>query len=622
MGANFVARESDYQPRHGGDWGSYDAETQAAFRPLGAFRSKFCGILDSVVEAGFSSLDLWTAHLHYEWATPEHVAVAIEETTARRLRISSYAGGFGATVEEFRACCRLAEHLRIRILGGGSPLLESDRGAFVRTLREFGLFFALENHPEKSPEEILARIGEADADVLGVAVDTGWFGTQGFPADEAVRVLLPRTRLVHLKDVRAAGAHETCPFGEGVVPVESCLQILRLAGYRGGVSIEHEPFDNDPLPACKTMLTYARNVLDPRRWRPHSARRIRAAIIGCGNISAAYGDQLAGYPEIALHAVTDVDPARARAFEQTFGPRAYPSLDGLIADADVELVINLTIHSAHYEVIAACLDAGKHVYTEKPLATASQLAHQLVALAAKKDLRLGSAPSTWLGEAQATAWRHIRAGAIGAPRVAIADVNWGRIESWHPNPGPFYSVGPVFDVAVYPITLLTAWFGPVRSAQAGGGILYPHRRTKEGVPFTVESEDWTCAILRHETGVYSRITSSFYVGGPDAGRGLEIHGDEGSLYLSRWDEFDARLLHAEFGHTAKPVVLDRLPARGIEFARGAQDLAQAMLEGRPHRCSGTQAAHVVEVCEAVLTSAREGRRIEIVSSFPKPALPA
>jgi predicted dehydrogenase len=156
----------------------------------------------------------------------------------------------------------------------------------------------------------------------------------------------------------------------------------------------------------------------------------------------------------------------------------YPSLEAILADEEVDLVINLTIHSAHVEVITTCLHVGKHVYSEKPMTLTSEEAWKLVALAEEKGCRLGSAPITILGEGQQTAWKVIRDGLLGTVRAAYAEVNWGRIESWHPTPGPFYEVGLLFDVAVYPLTLLTTIFGPARSVTAFGKVLYPagHQR--------------------------------------------------------------------------------------------------------------------------------------------------
>jgi predicted dehydrogenase len=131
-------------------------------------------------------------------------------------------------------------------------------------------------------------------------------------------------------------------------------------------------------------------------------------------------------------------------------------------------VVNLTVHHAHYEVTHRALEAGRHVYSEKPLALRSGGARELVDLAVTRGLRLGCSPSTILGEAQQTAAAWIRAERLGPVRAIYADVSWGRIETWHPAPEPFYEVGAMVDVAVYPLTLATAMIGPARSVRAWG----------------------------------------------------------------------------------------------------------------------------------------------------------
>lgn len=575
-------------------------------------------MLDEARAAGFFALDVWVAHLHPLWATPGHVAVFLRLCEERRLRRTSLAGGFGATRAEFRASCRMAAALGRPVLGGMTPLLVSDRAAMTAILREHGLIFALENHPEKSPAELLAKLGAGDEDVIKAAADTGWFATHGYPADSALRELGGRLGLVHLKDIRAAGAHDTCPLGEGVVPVRECLLALKETGCRGTISIEHEPFDSDPVPGCAAGRKLAAAVLASREGFHIEAEPVGMAILGCGNIAGAYAGQLAAYPEARLLGVCDTDAARAREFGARHSLPVYDDLDALLADHRVKVVVNLTIHHAHFETTKRCLEAGKHVHTEKPLATRADEAWELVRLAEERGLRLSSAPTTWLGEAQQTAWAWIEAGLIGTPRVVYAEVNWGRIEGWHPNPAPFYAVGPVFDVAVCPVTLLTAWFGPVRRVTAGGGIVYPHRKTPSAAPFEVTSPDWARAVLELDRGPLVRLTPSFYVSAANSQSGMELHGDRGSLRLSRWDCSDAVIEHGEFGKPMRRLPLAQPPFFGIEYARGARDLAQAIREGRPHRCAGAQAAHVVEVCEAVLMSLREGRAVEISSGFDLP----
>ncbi|OGV73012.1 MAG: oxidoreductase [Lentisphaerae bacterium RIFOXYB12_FULL_65_16] len=346
----------------------------------------------------------------------------------------------------------------------------------------------------------------------------------------------------------------------------------------------------------------------------------RCVVVGCGNISGAYGRNLTPYPELQIAGAQDLDPARAQAFTGQFGGKVYATLDEVLADPDVDCVVNLTIHQAHVDVITRCLQAGKHVHTEKPLAGSYKDARALAKLARRQKRRLSCAPVTWLGEAQQTAWKLIRDGELGTPRVAYAEVNWARIETWHPNPAPFYEVGPVFDVAVYPLTLLTAWFGPVRRVTAGGKVVMPERTTKDGKPFTVQTPDWQAAVLEFESGLVARVTASFYVGNPSrTQQGLEVHGDAGSLILDTWTGFESPVRVGTFGKEARPVPLVREPYRGVEFGRGVVELAAALREKRPHRNGAEHAAHVVEVMQAILAAVKTGRAVRVRSSFPAPA---
>ena len=163
-------------------------------------------------------------------------------------------------------------------------------------------------------------------------------------------------------------------------------------------------------------------------------------IVGTGNIAGGYAKDIATHPETRLVAATDADPQRATEFAATYGCRAHASMDDLLADDAVDVVVNLTVHQAHYEVTKRALEAGRHVYTEKPMALRAADARELVDLAASRGLRLGCSPSTFLGEAQQTATALIRGGRLGTVRAVYAEVNWGRIETWHPAPVPFFEV--------------------------------------------------------------------------------------------------------------------------------------------------------------------------------------
>lgn len=244
MSANFVAREIHYHMNEG--WMQGQNATIAYFQPLETYAERFGAMLAEVHALGFQAIDLWLAHIGPDWATPDHIAIAKELLQAHGLTPISLAGGFGNSPAEVEQTCRLAQALGATVLGGGTGLLETDRPALVDLLRGYGLRFGLENHPEKSPHEVLACLGSGAEDVIGVAADTGWFGTQGYDAAQALTELKGRLFHVHLKDVLAAGGHETCRFGRGVVPVERCVQVLKAQGYQGALSIEHEPEHFDP----------------------------------------------------------------------------------------------------------------------------------------------------------------------------------------------------------------------------------------------------------------------------------------------------------------------------------------------------------------------------------------
>ncbi|MBI1877896.1 MAG: Gfo/Idh/MocA family oxidoreductase [Chloroflexi bacterium] len=329
--------------------------------------------------------------------------------------------------------------------------------------------------------------------------------------------------------------------------------------------------------------------------------KLGVAILGCGNIAGPYAENLSAYPEIDLVGVTDVDTGRAEALAAKFGCRAYPSMEAMLADERVELVVNLTIHHAHAETTTRCLEAGKHVHSEKPMALTYEEARALVELAQRKGLRLGCSPFTYMGEAQQTAWKIIR---------------------WHPAPGPFYQVGALFDVGVYPLTLLTTIFGPARKVWAYGTVVHPDRVTKEGVPFHIDAPDFVVSLIELEHGPLIRLTTDFYVSRHSSKQdGVEFHGDLGALYLQSWHDFNVAVELAEFGQPFQPVPLVRpgyQGGRNVEWGRGVRDLAQAIAADRPHRATGEQAAHVVEILNAITQAMQTSQPVAIHSGFTPP----
>jgi L-ribulose-5-phosphate 3-epimerase len=242
MSANYVAREIGFRMA---DWGEGDRAANAWYAPIETYEPRLDDLLSTIAGLGFDAMDLWTSHLNPAWATDAHVAIAQGLLARHGLRVVSLAGWFGATVAEFEASCAVAVALGRPILGGSTGAWRKDRDGVERALDRHDLRLGFENHPEKTPDEVLALIGDAGPRV-GATVDTGWFGTQGFDAARAIEQLGDRVLHVHLKDVREAGAHRTCRYGDGIVPIEGCVRALQRMGYRGGISIEHEPEQYDP----------------------------------------------------------------------------------------------------------------------------------------------------------------------------------------------------------------------------------------------------------------------------------------------------------------------------------------------------------------------------------------
>jgi L-ribulose-5-phosphate 3-epimerase len=244
MSANYVAREVGWAMR---GWGHGDNATNDAFRPLATYAERFAALLDDVASLGFAAVDIWGAHLNAEWATDEHVAVAVDELAARRLRVASYQ--VYAPAEVLERACAIAEALGTGVLSGFVPV---DDVRLPALLERHSLVFGFENHPEPTPQAVRDRIG--DRARVGVCVDTGWFGTQGYDAPHAIEELGPRIVHVHLKDVAHEGEpHDTCRYGDGIVDVEGCVRALERVGYTGAISVEHEPEHHDPSDDVRAM---------------------------------------------------------------------------------------------------------------------------------------------------------------------------------------------------------------------------------------------------------------------------------------------------------------------------------------------------------------------------------
>ena len=347
-------------------------------------------------------------------------------------------------------------------------------------------------------------------------------------------------------------------------------------------------------------------------------RRLGVAIVGTGDIAKSYVADLPRHEHLRLVGVTDLDVEKARAFAATHGTRAYGSMAEALDDSEVELIACLTSHRAHPAVVTAALNAGRHAFSEKPMAPTFAEARQLIDLAGQRGVRLAAAPIAPLGELAQTARRWVTDGRLGQVRLAYADVNWGRIETWHPNPDAFYEIGPLYDVGVYPLTQLTALFGPVVEIRASAHRLLEERTRVDGVAFRLGAPDCVIAILQLEGGPVVRLTVNFYVANPARQRGIELHGDAGSLWLSNWFEFDGTLEHAPKGGDARQVSLLRKPEVKMPWAAGLEELAASVVEDRASLLDPEHAAHVVEVMETIIAAADAGRAMAVTSRFAPP----
>ena len=349
-------------------------------------------------------------------------------------------------------------------------------------------------------------------------------------------------------------------------------------------------------------------------------KAVRVGIIGCGDIAGPYVESLQPRPQVELAGVAGRTPGKCLPFAEKHGLRPYESIPALLADRSIDLILDLTGQDAHAEIVSKCLDAGKHVYCEKPLALSYPEAARLVERAKKLGLRLGSAPSTFMGEAQQTAAKQIREGRLGTVRLVYAEINHHRIELWHPGAPLFYDVGPLFDMGPYALVLLTSIFGPVQRVQGWGRILLAERKTLDGTPFSLKKPDFVVALVEFRSGPMARLTVNYYIDWrKKQGAMVEFHGDSGSLYLQHVSVFGAAVEYADFGQAYEPVPLVKEPFAGIDWSRGVVDMAEAMQENRPHRATGEQAAHIVEVMTAIEEACQSGRAVDVGSTFPLPA---
>ena len=350
----------------------------------------------------------------------------------------------------------------------------------------------------------------------------------------------------------------------------------------------------------------------------------RIGVIGVGVISAQYFASLPSLPNLRLVAVADLDEKRAAEVAAEQGVESR-TVDALLTSDDIDAVLNLTIPAAHVEVGTKALENGKHVFAEKPLALKPADAAPMLALAAERGLRVGSAPDTVLGTGIQTARRLIDDGAIG--QVLTADAHWSAPghERWHPNPFFYYQPGggPLLDMGPYYLTALVTMLGPVVRV-TGVSIRSPRERSVgtgpragEAVPVAVDTG--VSGILEHASGAVSRVSFSFDTWETRMPL-FEVHGTAGTIAVPDPNRFDdpVEAWTVETGEW-RPVEPNAGYA-GAGRGYGLADMAHAIATDRPHRASGELAQHVLEIMDAIPRSSAEHRVIELTTTVERPAV--
>lgn len=346
-------------------------------------------------------------------------------------------------------------------------------------------------------------------------------------------------------------------------------------------------------------------------------------IIGCGNISNAYFNSIKGFEGMKVKACADVNPAAAEAKAKEHSLAAV-SVDALLADPEIQIVINLTTPQSHAEINALALNAGKHVHCEKPFAVNRADARRVLELAKAKKLLVGCAPDTFLGGGQQTCRKLVDDGWIGRPVAGTAFMMCGGHETWHPAPGFYYlkGGGPVLDMGPYYITALVNMLGPVKRVCACAGRARSERlATSEGAKgkiLPVEVNTHAAGTLEFQSGALVTLVMSFDVL-KHTNHNIEIHGTEGSLRVPDPNGFGGEVkLYKRGMKDFETVPLSHGycdNSRGV----GALDMAYAVKNQRPNRCSGALASHVLDVMLALDESSDAGRHILIDSSVERPA---
>ena len=346
-------------------------------------------------------------------------------------------------------------------------------------------------------------------------------------------------------------------------------------------------------------------------------------IVGCGNISSIYLKNLQLYDQTSVVAVADLDLSRAQTKAAEFGVGHATTVDELLADPEVEIVLNLTVPKAHNEVAIKALEAGKHVYNEKPLTVGWEEGQKLVAIAKSKGLRVGCAPDTVLGAGIQTCHEVIDSGAIGTLVAAQAFMMCPGHESWHPDPAFYYEKGggPLFDMGPYYLSALVMLLGPAVRVTGSTRASFPTRtitsEPKLGQTIPVETPTHLSTVIDFANGAIVQLTTSFDVVAHTLPC-IEVYGSEGSLRVPDPNGFGGPVQLWKRGDkdwSDVPVVRPYAEnSRGL----GVLDMALAQASGQAHRANGDVALHTLEIMHAAHWASEQGCHVGLTTTVERP----
>jgi len=383
---------------------------------------------------------------------------------------------------------------------------------------------------------------------------------------------------------------------------------------------------------------------------------MRLVFVGCGNVSSYYMSTLHLHPELELAGAMDIVDERAARFAQYYKTRKYGSLQEVLEDPGVDLVINLTNPRSHYAVSRACLAAGKHVYCEKPLAMTVPEARELVDLARSNGVRISCAPSRILANTVQTIWKALREDLIGKVHLVYAEMDGGLLyrlpyKEWHNElgvPWPYkdeMETGCTIEHAGYHVTWMTAIFGPVETVTAISSLQIQEKLPDQKLD--PNPPDFTVAAIKFKSGVLARLTCSWIA---DADHSLRIYGDRGVLctddiwrpgspvYTKGNISFLGKTIRSRkkkypmVSPPSKPLSLRlrrltvgppgsfirsklRHLRKRVDFFLGAAELAQSIREDRPSRISEEYCLHTTEVVLAIHYALKTGSVTRIETTF-------